>query len=122
VFLRHELSHWLLAREIQCDREAVLNGASAAALAQAIVTAARPMPADPTAALGEVDAPALKLRVSLLMAYSERVPVRYSLRPALRLVLCAIAFVALLPHRGGTGALDVVHVLTESTIALLTES
>jgi beta-lactamase regulating signal transducer with metallopeptidase domain len=122
VLLDKELSRWVLAREVHCDREAVLSGASAAALAHAIVTAARPMAGSPSPALGEADAPVLALRINLLLAYSERRPKRCCRQPALRFALCAILLVALLPHGGSTGALDAVHVITESAIALIARS
>ena len=119
--LDKELARWLLAREVHCDRDAVLDGAHAPALAQAIVTAARRAAPYPVASLGSNDAGALKLRVSLLLAYAERAPGRCGQRqPALRLLCCFLFVVVVLPHRGATHALDVLHAATEGAVAVIT--
>lgn len=116
-----ELSRWILARETHCDREAVLGGASSPALAHALVTAARaPMPALLTVGLGSTGALGLKLRVDLLMAYSDRLPRHCCGEPALRIALLLMAVAFALPHGSGTDALDMVHIASESTLALIT--
>jgi beta-lactamase regulating signal transducer with metallopeptidase domain len=118
--LERELSRWLLAREVHCDREAVLDGAGAPALAHALVTAARPFGAHTRAALGAADPATLKLRVELLLAYADRAPHRCCRQPALRFALAALLFAVVLPHGGGTHALDAVHVASEQTVSFLT--
>lgn len=116
-----ELSRWILARETHCDRAAVLGGASSPALAHALVTAARaPMPALLTVGLGSTGAPGIKLRVDLLMAYSDRLPRHCCGEPALRIALLLMAVAFALPHGSGTDALDMVHIASESTLALIT--
>jgi len=119
--LDKELARWMLAREVHCDRDAVLDGAGAPALAQAIVTAARPLSSQHLhPALGSSDAEMLKLRVDLLLSYTERSPVRGGGQPALRVACFFLAAIIVLPHGGSTGALDVVHTACESAVASIT--
>jgi beta-lactamase regulating signal transducer with metallopeptidase domain len=123
-WLDKELSAWLLAREAHCDREAVLGGAAASALAQALVTAARPQPVAALArvqpALGATDASSLRLRVELLLAYADRAPHRCCRQPVLRFALATLLLAVLLPHSVGTQALDVLHIASEQAVSLIT--
>lgn len=118
--LDRELSRWLLAREVHCDREAVIDGAGAPALAHALVTAARPSVAALLPELGSADGAALKLRVGLLLAYAEHAPHRCCRQPALRFALLALLFSLMLPHASGTHALDAVHIASEHAVSMLT--
>ena len=118
--LRAELRFWKLGREIHCDREAVCAGASAAALAQALVTAARPVAA-PVPALGPNEVQTLKLRVSLLLAYDEHCPIPRAGDSGLGLAIAALAIFLALPHGTGTELLNVVHSVSESSVALLVD-
>jgi Zn-dependent protease with chaperone function len=118
--LQDELARWLLCRELHCDRDAVLAGANAAALADAIVQAARSGERPALAALGNADVGAIALRVRVLLAYSEAPPERRTAQPVLRIALCALSLVALLPHGSSTRPLDVVHVAAESAASLVT--
>jgi Zn-dependent protease with chaperone function len=109
---------WVLAREMQCDRAAVLAGARPLGLASALVAASRP--AHP--ALAHVRGGAfakLKLRIELLMAYEEQRPSDDSRRGASALAVAAIAlvFVLWLPHDGGTAPLDALHTAIERATA-----
>ncbi|HTU63845.1 MAG TPA: M56 family metallopeptidase [Polyangiales bacterium] len=119
IFLHGELSRWRFERELQCDKEAVANGADAAAIAHAIVTAARRSERS-VAALGDTDGRALKLRVELLLAYQERPPARSSRHSAFGATVAAAVVWALLPHGGRTWALDAVHVVAETTVLAIT--
>lgn len=112
-FLNGELARWVLAREIHCDREAVLAGASGPALAHSLVRASRPGPAIPVPALGATNLATLQLRVGLLLAYSERPPVACCRGPALRIALALLLLVSALPHSAGTELLDVLHATSE---------
>lgn len=118
--LEPHVARWKAAREAHCDREAVLSGADALALAEAIVRAARPSPRE-AAALGYADVAVLKLRVSFLVAFAERRPERccrdgYGPIPA---VITLLVFALMLPHQAGTDALDAVHLSTEHVLAYL---
>lgn len=109
---------WRAAREAHCDREAVIHGASALALAQAILRAAKAPKS--AVALGTRDARIVKFRVGLLLAFAENPPRRCcnegrSALP-LALMLCCIAIV--LPHRLGTEPLDVLHSGSEHALSL----
>lgn len=126
--LEPELGRWILARETHCDREAVVSGASAPALADALVTAARgvdalarPIGAASSAGLVPLIGSGLRFRVELLLAYAERPPARCcrSAPSGLLLALVMAAAIAL-PHGGGTAPLDVLHEVAESTGSLLT--
>jgi hypothetical protein len=63
----------------------------------------------------------LRLRVALLMAFSEAPPKRCCRHEPsgfpLAVVLLLLAL--LLPHRAGTGALDVLHTGAEQTLGVL---
>lgn len=110
---------WFIAREAQCDRQAVLNGAAPLALAEAIVCAARPGAA--AVALGAHDATVLRLRIGLLIAFSEKRPAPRrrerlgTFPPALALLGAALA----LPHHASTLPLDVLHTSTEQTLSYI---
>ena len=117
--LGRELRRWILTREIHCDRGAVLSGAPPAALAHALVEAARFPTAHACAALRAADARVLRLRVGLLMAYADRRPLRWRTVPALRFALCALLVAILKPHPVEDGALDALHRATESVAALI---
>lgn len=112
-FLNGELARWVLAREIHCDREAVLAGASGPALAHSLVRASRPRAAAPVPALGASNLATLQLRVGLLLAYSERPPVGCCRGPALRIALALLLLVSALPHSAGTELLDILHATSE---------
>lgn len=102
---------WKVAREARCDRQAVLRGADPLLLAQALLHAARPTrPGMP--ALGPDRFAILKLRVSLLLAFSERRPQRYSDdgQSAIPLALAVLVIAMLLPHQIGTQPLDSLHI------------
>ena len=110
--LNGELARWVLAREIHCDREAVLAGASAPALAHSLVRGSRPA-AGVVPALSSGSLASLRLRVGLLLAYAEQPPVGCCRGPALRVAVGLLALVFLLPHGAGTGLLDVLHAASE---------
>lgn len=118
-FLDGELARWILAREVHCDREAVLAGASASALAHSLVLGSRPGPARVEPALGASNLLTLRLRVGLLIAYSERPPVHCCGGSALQPVLGLLLVVAALPHTTGTGLLDHLHAASEYAGGLL---
>jgi len=111
--LNGELARWVLAREIHCDREAVLAGASAPALAHSLVRGSRPDSRGPVSALGVGNVAALRLRVGLLLAYSEQRPIHCCRGPALRVALALLLLVSVLPHSIGTGLLDLLHIASE---------
>lgn len=115
-----ELRRWILSRETHCDREAVLCGASAPALAHALVEAARFPATRACAALRAADARVLRLRVGLLMAYADRRPQRWRRMPALRFALSGLVLALLMPHQVEDGAVDALHRATESVAALIT--
>jgi hypothetical protein len=114
--LRPHASRWLAAREAHCDREAVTQGAAPLSLADALLFAARPQRG--LAALGAADAASLRLRVNLLMAFSERRPELCCHRgpSAFAVGSCLVALALLLPHHLGTAALDLLHSGTEQAI------
>lgn len=118
LLLGREAAQWLVARETHCDREAVRRGADAAALAQALVSAARPKMQAPIAALAGLDVASLRLRVELLLSYSEDSSSRPRGRAGLGLLLVVAALfaAALLPHVSGTHALDVIHAGAEGVL------
>jgi Zn-dependent protease with chaperone function len=117
--LHSQVARWYSAREAHCDREAVLHGAEPLSLADAIVLAARPR-AFQGAALGAHSATALKLRVEMLIAFTESAPV--CCRRDSKAFPIAVALVLLslmLPHHMGTHALDALHTGAESAFTLL---
>lgn len=116
--LSGELGRWILAREIHCDREAVLAGASAPALAHSLVRGSRRVTGiEPALAAGNLAA--LRLRVGLLLAYADRPPQSCCRGPALRVVAALLLLVSVLPHSVGTGLLDVLHAASEHAGASL---
>ena len=119
IFLNREMTGWRFQRELSCDREAVANGADAAAMAKAIVTAARRTFDTAVVALGNSDALALKLRVHLLLSYTERRPQRSQRRTAFSATALAVIALAVLPHRAPTWALDAIHVAVEQVVLSL---
>lgn len=118
--LRRAAAAWLFAREVQCDRSAVLAGAEPTGVARALVAASRP--AHPALAhvrggpLGK-----LKVRVELLLAYEENRPADDTRQGASALMLAALALaVALwLPHDGSTAPLDALHTAVERAAAAI---
>lgn len=115
-----DLRRWIVGREAACDRAAVLRGASAPALAHALVQAARfAVASAPAVALRADDTGVLRLRVGLLLAYAERPPRPWRQGPGLRLALAGIALALLLPHGIGDGLLDGLHRATERAVALV---
>lgn len=120
LILRRDVRRWIAAREMQCDRLAVSRGADPAALAQALVVAARPpMRAAVAATLVPPDLRALELRVEMLLAYGEHPPreIDEAGAPVLRLAFALLIVVIALPHGGETAALDALHVGTERAVA-----
>ncbi len=119
VLLRDELARWVLARELQCDRAAVVSGASATALAQALVSAARPPSHEHQSALGSAKAETIRLRVGLLLAYADQHPLVEAPPSSLRPSLGVMGLVLMLPHHVGTLPLDTIHRASERAVALL---
>lgn len=117
VLLRNELERWVLGREMQCDRGAVVRGASPTALAHALICAARPCSAL-TPGLGTMELAAIKLRVELLLSYADTRPTALLPGPSLRIVALAVLLAVALPHGTGTEPLDTVHQISESALAL----
>lgn len=114
LLLRGEHARWVLGREAHCDREAVLSGAKPAALAHALVAAARVPHSTPVPCLGGGRLAAVRFRVGLLLAYADRAPTRCchdgpALRPAILVALLMFA----LPYVAGTDVLDAVHAVAE---------
>jgi Zn-dependent protease with chaperone function len=116
-WLQPHATSWLAAREVHCDREAVIRGAGPLALAQALIRAARPG-SWPAAALGARSASLLKLRVEMLLAFEERAPTRCCHREPSSILIVAALFIAAatLPHHAGTAALDALHFGTEHAL------
>lgn len=119
-----ERARWLFERETRCDLEAVQHGACGAALAQALIVAARtPVPVQ-SAGLGSGALALIKLRVELLLGYSGGTGSCVSREERLqRLSACCFlglsVLIALLPHGSGTLPLDLIHEITEATAGLL---
>lgn len=115
--LEPHAAQWQAAREAHCDREAVILGAAPLPLADAIVRAARPG-AREVVALGARDTAVLKLRVAMLLAFSERAPARccHQGASALPVALVLLLIALLLPHQTSTSALDVLHTGAEHTL------
>lgn len=118
--LKAPVSRWLRAREVHCDREAVLEGAAPLPLAEAILFAARPRSFD-AAGLGPHDAAVLRFRVELLCAFAEAPPNRCCKGPVpvFTSIFALLAVALMLPHQAGTAALDVLHIGAEYAAALL---
>jgi beta-lactamase regulating signal transducer with metallopeptidase domain len=113
-------ARWLWEREAHCDRQAVAAGAGAAALAQALVVAARPARESAfQAALGSRHAEAIRLRLGLLLAYADRRPHRCTEAKSLWGLLVALTAAVALPHSSGTALLDLVHAASERAVLLL---
>jgi Zn-dependent protease with chaperone function len=126
-WLAGEFARWIVAREAHCDREAVLSGAAAPALAHALVSAARvgvqaAAGSGATPALGTADTDTVRLRVELLLAYSEHCPHHCCRTPVLRVAACALIAALAWPHHFGDGPLDVLHRATETAAALVTST
>lgn len=122
LILRRDVRRWIAAREMQCDRLAVRRGADPAALAHALVVAARPrMRTIAAATLVSPELRALEHRVEMLLAYGEHPPrpVAETSAPVLRLAFVLLVVVIALPHGGETTALDALHVGTERAVASL---
>ncbi len=119
--LRPELRRWRLAREASCDAEAVHAGGEPLSLAQAIVTAARPgrRPGAWTAALGDGDAEAIRLRIGLLIGYADERAVHGKREAPFVALTGTLTFVAMLPHAVGSGPLDILHLEIERALVLL---
>lgn len=118
ALLGNHLARWYGAREAHCDRTAVAAGCAALPLAEAIVQAARPCSVA-RVGLGAHDANMLKLRVSMLLAFSERCPslcCRHEIT-AVPVALLLLVLVSLLPHQTSTAALDVLHSGSEQALA-----
>lgn len=121
LWLGAEVRRWIAAREAECDHDAVIHGADPAALAHALILAARPMAASqPIPALATAELAILQLRVELLMAYVERRSASsIRSRPALRFAGILFALVIAWPHSGETAALDVLHASAEGAVATI---
>lgn len=117
--LRAEQARWILGREAHCDRQAVVAGASATALAKALVVAARAPRPSSRPALGSGHVEAVKLRLGLLLAYADRKPQRCRPGRAARLLFVALIAAFALPHGTRTDPLDLLHAATERGIALI---
>jgi Zn-dependent protease with chaperone function len=118
--LRPELTRWRIAREAACDREAVRLGADPLALAQALVTVARPSATAPpvfasTLIGGELSA--LQTRVQLLLDYARRGPP--SARHAPPMLGLGLLLLSMSPHALGSGLLDALHHGIEAALRLL---
>ena len=120
-FLASDITLWKFGRELDCDREAVANGADATGIAEAIVAAARKSLDPAIVALGDTDGQALKLRIDLLLAYTEQPPRRTERRTAFGATIMTAVALTMLPHAGRNWALDVVHVAVETTVLALTD-
>jgi len=110
---------WQFAREAQCDRQAVINGAAPLSLAEAILQAARPS-ARELVALGTGDLTAVKFRVNMLLSFAEHPPERNtrnhrSIVALLPFILTVLAL--LLPHQTSTSALDTLHLGAEHALS-----
>lgn len=117
--LGKEYARWHLVRETECDRLAVVAGASPTALARALLAAARPASSSTMPALGSGPIAVLKLRLGLLLAYADQPPQRRRGRPTLRLLVAAILLASTLPHNhAGAELLDKIHVAAESAVAM----
>lgn len=113
--LRPEFDRWRFAREVACDRHAVASGASATALAHALVVGARPTregdgDALPYAAnlLGRASLLGLELRVRLLLD-PEGGPCRCGSRRGVLQALLLLSVVVCLPHAVTAEPLDSLH-------------
>lgn len=117
--LEPHAARWLAAREVHCDREAVVRGALPLPLADAIVRAARP-DAGQAVALGARDTEMLRFRVGLLLAFAEHSPARCCHRgpSAFPVAFAMLLLALLLPHQTGTAALDALHTGAERTVTL----
>lgn len=115
--LQPHAARWQAAREAHCDREAVILGAPPLSLADAIVRAARPG-AREVVALGAPDTAILKLRIGMLLAFSERAPARccHQHPSAFPAAFVLLLIVLVLPHHSGTAALDVLHTGAEHAL------
>ena len=110
--LAGELARWRVGREARCDEAAVHHGAEPLALAQALLTAARPraLPSECAAHLNlDSGIEMLRLRVSLLMEYVASPPHCRCRRQWWRLALVAMAVACVLPHWFGTRLIVEVH-------------
>ncbi len=125
ILLGPELKRWIVARETHCDRDAVLSGASASALAHALVVATRH---NTNAVLGVSSirtrgVEVLRLRIDLLMAYCERPPHRCCepTFPLLRTALATFGCVLVFSHSLLHTSLDVLHEASEDAAAAIYE-
>jgi len=116
--LRAEHARWTLGREAHCDRQAVVSGASATALAKALVVAAKTPRRTLRPALGSGQVEAVKLRLGLLLAYADRKPHRCDHGSTLPLLLAAVVAALALPHGTPTDPLDLLHQATEHGMAV----
>lgn len=117
--IKPHAARWHIARETQCDREAVIRGAAPLSLAEAIVHAARPC--TPAVALGTSNVNVLRLRTGMLIAFAEHKPTRRGRIPSSAVFVGALLllFTLLLPHNAGTAALDVLHTTAEQALTHL---
>lgn len=118
--LQRDYDRWRFARELVCDQGAVDRGADPAALAHAIVIAARPRPIRRRciACLCDGGIKALELRVAFLLdrvSAPNPAPMCASDRPVVPLaVTCALLIV--LAVAAGSGSIDALHIGAETTI------
>lgn len=118
--LEPHVTRWYAALEAHCDREAVIRGALPLPLADAIVRAARPT-ASEAVALGARDTSVLKFRISMLLAFAERMPSRRGEHGpwAFPMTFVLLLVTLLLPHQTSTGALDALHTGAERALTYL---
>jgi len=125
--LSAELRRWTLAREVACDRAAVLSGAEPLSLAQAIVVAARPnrstrsrSAAAPSASLAGDEVRFVRLRVGLLLAYASAGHLWTRRQaPLLGSAAALLAATVLLPHVVDAWPLNGLHPGIEAVLASL---
>jgi Zn-dependent protease with chaperone function len=108
--LASEFGRYHFAREALCDRRAVQRGANPLALARSIVSVATPSPLPATVPLlGGHGIGGVRLRVQLLLGYSQRPPGPIRRRPPVGVLTTVLALIALSPHLVGAGPLDILH-------------
>lgn len=115
--LRKEASQWHLTREIHCDRQAVIDGASPLSLADALMSVARPCSSRcgciSIAALGGPALRGIDLRVRLLISYLDSPPRNMSIWGQ-GMVMAVMFLVTGLPTLlAGPGLFEQLHLFAE---------
>lgn len=107
--LRDEFARWRLAREVACDRHALVLGADRGALAQALVSGARFGTASATApAMHSTQRDAVELRVRLVLD-GDRPDCGCGSRRGVVRALAMVLAVVVWPHVLGSEPLDSFH-------------